>query len=403
MARPKKDKDVDFFAELAENTGGEVLLGSGASKYYFNTGNLALNWACSGRYITGGFPTGVTETYGGASSGKSLLMMALMGCNQRNNGFSVLEDAERASNEHFAIQAGHVDAAKLIVHKPTNIEETQQLITKTTKLIREKKGADSPILFGWDSITVSMTAREWREMGLPPDYTQADYKRIVGGKEQPGERAKAAGGALRKLNPFLSDNNASLFVINQTRSQIGVMMGNPETTGGGGKALPFYANLRLRTSMKKKFVDKNGKPMGVLVKFANKKSRAFLPFLEVDDVQLFFDKGINPLGGLLSILLIDGRIEESGKGYKVVDKYTNGTEIKFKATKAENLVPAQVLVDCPSLIDAKTSDEVKDFLEPFGEAIELTTSEHVQQTDGSDLDDAEDVAEKLGIKASDEE
>ena len=87
----------------------------------------------------------------------------------------------------------------------------------------------------------------------------------------------------------------------------------------------------------------------------------------------------------------------------MVDKYTNGTEIKFKATKAENLVPAQVLVDCPSLIDAKTSDEVKDFLEPFGEAIELTTSEHVQQTDGSDLDDAEDVAEKLGIKASDEE
>lgn len=409
MAKKKAKESDDFFAQLAEQSGGELLEGSGSSVYFIDTGNLALNYVCTGsRFMTGGIPCGITEIYGPSASAKSLVGYCLMGRNQKKGGFNVLLDCERASSENFAKAAGHLDPAKVIVHRPLTIEEVQQKIMATTALIR-KKDKDVPILFVWDSIGVTMCAREARELNLPANYTQAQYKKIVGAKEQPGERAKAASSFLRKINPFLDENNAALFVINQIRSKIGVMYGNPETTAGGGNGLPFYANTRIRSQQqkridhKKRSAGKTKVAIGTNLKFVNKKCRSGPPFTEAEGVRLFFEEGIHPLTGLLSALICAGRVEVSGKGkFKVMEPWAGGKEVDFSATLTENEVPVEVLYSCPSIIDAESEEEIRDYLSDFESVISLSKSDDLDEKDDSGDDDFE-LDEETGEFKSDDE
>ena len=322
----------------------------GASQYFLDTGNLALNYICSGKFISGGVPGGkITEVYGPPAGGKSLLGMTVLGSTQRKGGIAVMLDCERASNPVFAETAAHVDTSKLVVCEPISIEQVVTKITNLTKQIRAHYGMDIPICFMWDSIGVTPTEREWKETDLPENYTKEQLKAIAGSLEKPGERARAAGDALRKLNPFLSENNATLFIINQLRQKIGVLFGSDETGAGGGKALEFYCSCRLRTSAhakieakedKKKMSKLTKKSLGVNLSFRNMKSRCFTPFLNTSQVQLYFDNGVNPLGGLLSVLMAAGRVEKVSNGnYKVLNPWCGDEEITFKSSEVRNDVP----------------------------------------------------------------
>lgn len=401
MAKKKKE-ETDFFAELAEQTGGKLLAGIGASRYFIDTGNLALNYINSGKFYGGGWSTGIVELYGPPSSAKSLLAYTALGACQKMGGYAILFDCERAANENFAVTAGHVNENQLIVQTPHTIEEVEKKIYAMTKFIREKKGFDTPILFVWDSISVTSCEREWRETKLPDNYTKEQYKKIVGANEQPGERAKAAGKMLRKINPFLDENNASLFVINQTRATIGQLWGDPEVTAGGGKALPFYANCRVRTSGMKQIEDKVREvPIGVNLKFKNKKSRSFVPFLWTENVQLYFDKGINPLGGLLKVLEGAGRIEAKGAGnYKVLEPWADGKDVTFKSAAVRNDVPLSALLECPKLVDAETSEDIKKYVGVFADALALATSDTTAEKAMDEEDDIHsddnELVEELG-------
>lgn len=384
MPRKKKSEDQgDFFAELSKETGGQILSQVSETKFFIDTGNLALNYICSGKFVEGGIPGNkITEVYGPPSSAKSLLgMCVLHGC-QKMGGIAIYLDCERAANADFAKKAGHVDVDRLVVYEPASIEDVENKVKAATKKIREKMGDDVPILFVLDSISVLGTEREWNQVDLPENATQAAIK-AAGGKEKPGERAKSAGDMLRRMNPFLDNNQASMFIINQTRQAIGVMFGSDEITAGGGKALPFYASLRLRTSATKHFTDELEVPCGVKLNFRNKKNRSFKPFLTALDVQLFFDKGINPLGGMLAVLKGAGRIE--GKGtYTVKEPWANGEKITFKTKAADNLIPSEVLFKCPALIDAKDEDQVRDYLQSYAEAIEVVESGKLKESDITD-------------------
>ena len=377
-AEPKTEtrpsSDTDFLKELAADTGGQMMVDVGSTKYFIDTGNLALNRICSGKYIGGGIPGGqITEVYGPPASAKSLLGNCVLGGVQRMGGIAVYLDCERAGNPEFAKNAGHVDVDSLVSYEPISIEQVEAKIKAAVKRINEYYDPEKPKLFVWDSISVTPTEREWKTTELPETYTQAEFKKIVGSKERPGERAKAAGDALRRLNPLLNDANATLYVINQTRQAIGVMFGSDEVTGGGGKALPFYASCRLRTSATKHFLDEHEVPCGVNLNFRNKKNRSFKPFGVVEGVPLFFDKGINPLGGLLVSLKQANRIK--GKGtWTVQEPWANGQKVTFKRALADGTVPEEVLLKCPSLIDAENEQQVKDYLGVWQEAIDLADS-----------------------------
>jgi len=398
MARKKDDGD-DIFASLASSTGGEVVGESEkASKYYIDTGNLAINYCCSGKFITGGVPGGrLTEIYGPSASSKSLLGTNLLhGC-QKLGGIPILIDSENAINKEFINKASHADLNKIVRYTPETLEKCFHVMYLAIEHIRSnKKYADKPIVIVYDSISVSPCAREFRETELPEGFTKEQFKKIVGANEQPGERAKICSKELRKLNTVMEENNVSVVIMNQIRDKIGVLYGNPETTAGGGNALPFYASLRFRTQTQKKIEQKvpglaKKKTIGINIKIQNKKNRSVRPFIEVENIPLFFEAGINPLGGLLGALLDADRIMASGAGnFRVKPEYANGKDdVKFKSSMERNDVPVELLLQCPELIDASSAEEVEKYLEPFKGAIAATDSPDVEAFDAGDADDEE--------------
>lgn len=381
MAKSKKSED-SILEGILEATGGQTLRGAGQVPYYVDTGNLAINFACSGKFTKGGFPGGrIIEAFGPEASGKSFLGYCFLGAIQKMGGIAILLDCERSSGSEFAERCGHVDPDKLIVYSPVTLQQVERQIISVVRAVRAKF-PDKPIGIVWDSIGVNPTEREFSEVDLPDNPTKAQLDAV--GQERPGERAKFANKILRSLNPFLNDNNATLYVINQVRKKIGVIYGNDETTSGGGEALKFYASLRFRTGAPKAFQDKDTKlSLGVNMTIANKKNRHFTPGIKVENVPLFFESGINPLGGLLDALLMAKKVEPAkGAGkYTVLAPWNGGDdEATFQQSKSSPF-DAEILMKYPGLVDAADAEEVKEYLKEWSAAIALTSSDSVEQID----------------------
>jgi recombination protein RecA len=419
MAKRKTTEQENLFAMIAAATGGDVLSDLDSIKYFIDTGNFAINYACCGKFIDGGVPGNrITEIYGPSSSGKSLIASNILFGTQKLGGWPVLLDCENASNGEFMAKASHLDLNRVMRYTPMSLEQAFRKIHNVTRAIRDlekKQGLPrKPIVFVYDSIAVSPCERELKETNLPDNYKPSDWKKIVGKKEQPGERAKVCSSEFRKLQSLLEKEDISVIILNQTRSKIGVMYGNPETTGGGGNALPFYASLRLRTQAKKKIENKRLDSFaGINMQIKNMKNRTFRPFVVSDDVKLFFKTGIDPLSGLLSCLIEEERITPKGKGtYTVVEDClpegeTGKTlnEYVFKALKANNTVEEQVLLACPRLIGAESAEQVTEYLDAFRLAMASSSSddfiekEAAYDEDGNALfDEAEEemAAEEAG-------
>jgi RecA/RadA recombinase len=288
----------------------------------------------------------------------------------------------------------HLNLKRVLRYSPPSLERAFRQIHVTTKKIRERekelKLERKPILFVFDSLTVPPCERELKENNLPLDYSVADWKKIVGRQEQPGERAKVISNEMRKLQAMVKEQDVTVYLINQTRDKIGVMYGSPETTPGGN-AVKFYASLRIRTAAKKKIEHKKlEKFSGINMQVKNIKNRGFRPFVIADDVKLYFENGIDPMSGLLNCLLEGERVEmKSGGNYIVKPAYLpeGTTEYKFKASKAENRLPSQVIIDCPKLVDAETSDEVEEYLGFWGAGLKASESgEYGEKTVDFDAD-----------------
>lgn len=384
---PKKKTEDNDISLLAEETGGSVLAEEAPVKYFIDTGNLALNFICSGKYIDGGLPGGrLTEIFGEESSAKSLIgTNALYGC-QKLGGYAIILDTENTMNSEFAANASHLDTKRVLVFNPPTLEDAFKKMHTVVNAIRAKD-KNVPIMIVYDSITVSASAREFREINLPDNYSEAQFKTVVGAKEQPGERAKICSRELRKIAPVLSSKNVTLLIVNQLRSLIGVMFGDDKTTGGGGRALKYYATCRLLFASSKRIVEKvEGVkleiPIGVNINVSNKKNKAFKPFLSTKGLQLYFDKGINPMTGLLTVLLQDKRIEAKGSGnFAVLSQYLpeGVNEYKFKGSMDRNDVAVKTVIDCPALIGAKSGQEVEHYLSTYADAIQQSASESVEE------------------------
>ena len=374
MAKSKKtaNDELDIFAKMAQETGGDVVCEMEQDTGFIDTGNFAINYSCSGRFKTGGLQQGrIIELYGPSASAKSLLAMNCIAGVQKAGGVAILIDSENAFNPEFAVRASGIDPKKLVRYVTYSIEQSFTKINNFANWIRKQdKFKDVPVLVVYDSISVSPCERELRESQLPENYTDADFKRVVGGKAQPGERAKIIGNELRKVNTVLEKNNVALLLINQVRNAIGVMYGNPETTAAGGAALPFYCSQRIRAASQKKIEEKlaggRKRYVGVNIQISNKKNRSTRPFIMVDGVNLMFDTGINPLSGLLAALIDADRIVAAGAGnFTIKPEFASSEDVKFKSSLERNDVPIDVLLAHPKLIDAESADEIREYLSHF--------------------------------------
>lgn len=407
MAKKKvKSKEANedkLFSEIASLTNGDILDDLESVRFFVDSGNLAFNYVCSGKFIGGGVPGDkVTEVFGPSSSGKTLVANnVLHGC-QQINGWAVLLDCENSSNKEFMARASHIDPKKLFRFTPRSLEESFLKIHTFSVKIREyekKNNIDPrPIVFVYDSLASSPCERELRETDLPDDYKPADWKKIVGAKEQPGERAKVISAELRKLNAKLDEYGATVLFINQTRMQIGVLYGNPETRPGG-KALEFYSTCIIRTQQKKKIENKKLETFaGVNMQAKNVKNKVFDPFVKGEDIKVYFKTGIDPVSGLLRCLIQSERINMYSAGrFEVLPDYLpeGVEEYKFQASKTNNEMKTEVILDCPKLVDALTTEEVQNYLSEFKNAMDTSASEdYVQKNvsydgDGTPNDDDE--------------
>lgn len=165
----------------------------------------------------------------------------------------------------------------------------------------------------------------------------------------------------------------------------GALVHNSNETTTSGRGIEFYCSQRIKMSGAKTIKDSLNNTIGININIRNTKNKVAPPFKEVRGLRLFFDKGIDPFGGLLEVLLQDGRIEQVKAGsYAVKEPWADGKEIKFKSAKERNDVPSNVLLECPGLVDATSKDQVQYYIDMFGDA--LNAVEH-------DIDKEEDFTD----------
>src|SRR5438874_8980897 len=182
------------------------------------TGSIALDVALG----IGGLPRGrVVEVYGPEASGKTTVALHAVANAQRNGGIAAFIDAEHALDPEYARNLG-VDTDAMLVSQPDTGEQALEIVDM---LIRS--GALDVIVI--DSVAALVPRAEIEgEMG----------------DSHVGLQARLMSQALRKITGALSNSGTTAIFINQLREKVGVMFGSPETTTGG-KALKFYASVRL--------------------------------------------------------------------------------------------------------------------------------------------------------------
>ena len=238
----------------------------------------------------GGIPRGrVTEIYGPESSGKTTLCLHVVANAQKAGGVAAFIDAEHALDTEYAAKLG-VDVENLLVSQPDTGEQALEICE-----ILVRSGAVDVIVV--DSVAALVPKAEIEgEMG----------------DSHVGMQARLMSQALRKLTGAIARSKTSVIFINQLREKIGVMFGNPETTTGG-KALKFYASVRLdirRIGPVKEKEDVIGSHVRVKVV----KNKVAPPFKQAE-FDIMFAEGISHTSLLVDIGSEAGIIEKSGAWY----------------------------------------------------------------------------------------
>jgi recombination protein RecA len=238
----------------------------------------------------GGIPRGrVTEIYGPESSGKTTLCLHIVANAQRAGGVAAFIDAEHALDTEYARKLG-VDVENLLISQPDTGEQALEIAD-----ILVRSGAVDVVVV--DSVAALVPKAEIEgEMG----------------DSHMGLQARLMSQALRKLTGAISRSRTSVIFINQLREKIGVMFGNPETTTGG-KALKFYASLRLdirRIGPVKEKEDVIGSHVRVKVV----KNKVAPPFRQAE-FDIMYAEGISHASLVLDIAAESNIIEKSGAWY----------------------------------------------------------------------------------------
>ncbi len=310
------------------------------------TGSLSLDFALG----VGGIPKGrVTEIYGTESAGKSTLALHLMAETQMMGGTSAYIDVEHSLDPGYAANCG-VKVEELLIAQPDSAEQALEI---TEYLVRS--GAVDTVIV--DSVAAL----------VPKSELEGDM-----GDTHVGLQARLMSQALRKLTAAIHHSGTAVVFINQLREKVGVMYGSPEVTPGG-RALKFYSSVRI--DLRKTDSIKQGSDViGSRVRARIVKNKVAPPF-RTAEFDIMFNQGINKMGDILDLGVVQGIIKKSGSFYSYGDNRLGQGRENAKEYLAEN---------------RETADEIEKLLRNNGSAPDAMAV----LTDGlSDdgLEDPEDV------------
>jgi recombination protein RecA len=271
----------------------------------------------------GGVPRGrVTEIYGPESSGKTTLCLHVVANAQKTGGVAAFIDAEHALDIEYARKLG-VDVENLLVSQPDTGEQALEICE-----ILVRSGAVDVVVI--DSVAAL----------VPKAEIEGDM-----GDSLVGLQARLMSQALRKLTGAIARSKTAVIFINQLREKVGVMFGNPETTTGG-KALKFYASVRLDIRRIGPVKDKED-VVGSHVRVKVVKNKVAPPFKQ-SEFDIMYAEGISHTSLLVDIGSEAGIIEKSGAWYSY-----NGQKIGQGRENAK-----MYLKDNPAML-AEVEEKVK--------------------------------------------
>jgi len=262
----------------------------------------------------GGVPRGrITEIYGPESSGKTTLCLHLVANVQKAGGVAAFVDAEHALDVEYARKLG-VDVENLLVSQPDTGEQALEIVE-----ILVRSGAVDIVVI--DSVAAL----------VPKAEIEGDM-----GDSHVGLQARLMSQALRKLAGAINRSHCSVVFINQLRDKIGVMFGSPETTTGG-KALKFYASLRLDIRRIGPVKDREA-VVGNRVRVKVVKNKVAPPFRQAE-FDIMFDEGISHVSLVVDIATEAGVIQKSGAWYSYGDQRIGQGRENAKLFLKDNPIP----------------------------------------------------------------
>jgi recombination protein RecA len=292
MGKGKKDKALDTAIsqiERAYGKGAIMRMGADGAQVPIRaipTGSVNLDAAIG----IGGVPRGrISEIFGPESSGKTTLCLHIIANAQKLGGIAAFIDAEHALDVQYARKLG-VDVDNLLVSQPDTGEQALEI----AEVLIRSNAVDVVVI---DSVAALVPRAEIEgEMG----------------DTHVGLQARLMSQALRKLTGAVNRSHTSVIFTNQIREKVGVMFGNPETTSGG-RALKFYASLRL--DIRRIGALKDGQDVvGNRTRVKVVKNKCAAPFKQAE-FDILYNHGISHHGLLIDLGVDEGIVEKSGAWY----------------------------------------------------------------------------------------